>query len=235
MIKGSVKHRRHYFIKRMFQLKMILQFIVILIIGGVILGFVLYYFADNELETKLFHAHMRILNTKDILMPTIILTFISVFILVTLITSYTVLYLSHKIAGPLYKFEKVTEEIGNGNFKVNVKLRKKDELIPLQTAFENMIEKLEIKIIKFKNNFENMKNIEYRLNNAIQTSTLSETDKNTLTTKVNGLITEYKENIDAFTIKDSEPAISSDNFYCPVHDWIGKCPAFPEDQNKKES
>ncbi len=44
-------------------------------------------------------------------------------------------------------FEKITDEIGHGNLNVNVKLRKKDELLPLQTAFENMIENLNMDLM----------------------------------------------------------------------------------------
>ncbi len=203
MLNKSVKQRSRYFIQGAFQLKIILRFIVILILGGIILGVELYFLASNDLEIKLYQAHLRIINTMDILLPIIIITSISVFILLSIITVYTVLYLSHKIAGPLYKFEKITDEIGHGNLNVNVKLRKKDELLPLQTAFENMIENLKVKIMNFKNNLKAIKAIEKDLNNAIQTSALSKTDKNSLATTVKELITEYEENLNAFTIKDS--------------------------------
>ena len=201
MIKGSIGQRRWYFIKSTFNIKMLLLFIVILILGVIILGFELYIFSSSELDTRLFNAHTRIMNSWEILLPTIILTMISVFILVFVITLFMVIYLSHKIAGPLYKFEMIADEIGNGNFKVNVKLRKNDELIPLQTAFENMIENLQSKIMNFKNNFDKIKIIEKELNNAIQTSELSETDKNSLSTTVEEFITGYEENVNAFTTK----------------------------------
>ena len=233
MIKDSIGYRRRYFIKSAFQIKMILQFIFIMILAGLILGFELYIFTSNELDTKLFQAHMRIINTWDILLPTIILTMISVFILVFIITVYMVIYLSHKIAGPLYKFEIISNEIGKGNFKVNVKLRDKDELIPLQNAFENMLENLQGKITNFKRNYEKIKKTEKNLNNAIQTSTLSETDKNTLNTSVKELINEYEENVNAFTLKEITPDKPSGPYNCPVHKWIGKCPAIPEGQDSE--
>ena len=212
---------------------MLLLFVVFLILGVTILGLVLYVFSSSELDTRLFEAHSRIMNSWEILFPTIILTTISVFILVFLITLYLVIYLSHKIAGPLYKFEMIADEIGNGNFKVNVKLRKKDELIPLQTAFENMLDNLHSKIMDFKRNFEKTKNTEKKLINAIETSTFSETEKNKLSTTVNELITEFEENVNAFTLREITPEKSSGPYYCPVHKWIGKCPKFPEGQDSE--
>ncbi len=233
MIKGSIGQRRRYFIKSTFNIKMLLLFIVILILGVIILGFELYIFSSSELETRLFQAHTRIMNSWEILLPTIILAMISVFILVFVITLFMIIYLSHKIAGPLYKFEMIADEIGNGNFKVNVKLRKKDELIPLQTAFENMLDNLHGKIMDFKRNFEETKNIEKKLKNAIETSTFSETEKNKLSTAVNELITEFEENLNAFTLKDITLEKSSGPYYCPVHKWIGKCPEFPKGQDSE--
>ena len=233
MIKGSIGQRRWYFIKSTFNIKILLLFIVILILGVIILGFELYIFSSSELDTRLFQAHTRIMNSWEILLPTIILTMISVFILVFVITLFMVIYLSHKIAGPLYKFEMIADEIGNGNFKVNVKLRKKDELIPLQTAFENMLDNLHSKIMDFKRNFEKTKNTEIKLINAIETSTFSETEKNKLSTTVNELITEFEENLNAFTLKDITPEKSSGPYYCPVHKWIGKCPEFPKGQDSE--
>ncbi len=224
MLKGSVTHRRKYFIKSAFQVRMILQFIFILIFSGLILGFELYIFTSNELDTKLFQAHMRIINTWDILLPTIILTLVSVFILVSVITVYTVIYISHKIAGPLYKFEIIAAEIGKGNFKVHTKLRKKDELIPLQYAFEGMLKNLQGKIMNFKGNYEKIKKMEKKLKNAIQTSTLPETDKNTLATTVKDLIEEYERNVNAFTLKEYNNDKPSGPFNCPVHNEIGECP-----------
>ena len=233
MIKASIGQRRWYFIKSTFTIKMLLLFVVFLILGVTILGLVLYVFSSSELDTRLFEAHSRIMNSWEILLPTIILTTISVFILVLLITLYLVIYLSHKIAGPLYKFEIIADEIGNGNFNVNVKLRKKDELTPLQTAFENMRDNLHGKIMDFKRNFEKTKNTEEKLKNAIETSTFSETEKNKLSTTVSELITEYEENLNAFTLKEIAPKKSSGPYYCPVHKWIGKCPEFPEGKDSE--
>ncbi|MFC1552631.1 hypothetical protein ACFL6P_08735 [Candidatus Latescibacterota bacterium] len=98
MINKYVKHRGRVFIQKTFQLKIILRFLVILAFGGFVSGLVLYFFASNELETKLYQAHMNIINTLDILLPIIIITSFSVFLLLSLITIYTVLYLSHRIA-----------------------------------------------------------------------------------------------------------------------------------------
>ncbi|MFN3480951.1 MAG: HAMP domain-containing protein [Thermodesulfovibrionales bacterium] len=52
------------------------------------------------------------------------------------------LFLSHRIAGPLYRFEKSIEEIIKGNLSFRIKLRKKDEAKELAEAINRMIETL---------------------------------------------------------------------------------------------
>jgi nitrate/nitrite-specific signal transduction histidine kinase len=46
--------------------------------------------------------------------------------------------LSHRIAGPAYRIERVLREIAKGNFDVNIKLRKYDELVGIARAVNDM-------------------------------------------------------------------------------------------------
>ena len=228
MIKSLLGQRRWYFIKSTFDIKMLLLYIALLILGIIFMGFFIYVISSSELETRLSQSHTRIMNSREILLPTIIIAMISVFVLIFLTTLYLVLYLSHKITGPLYKFEIIANEIGNGNFKVNAKLRKKDKFKPLETAIQNMLDNLHGKIMNFKRNFEKTKKNEKKLKDAIETSSFSEVEKNELSTQLNEFIREFEEDLKAFTLKDITKEIPSGPYYCPVHKWIGKCPEFPE-------
>ncbi len=51
-------------------------------------------------------------------------------------------YLSHKVAGPLYRFVMCAREVANGNLKIQVNLRKGDELRELEESFNEMTERL---------------------------------------------------------------------------------------------
>ncbi len=62
-------------------------------------------------------------------------------LLIVVATIYVVLYLSHKIAGPLFKFEKVTQSIGDGDLTINPKLRKADELKSMSDSYEYLLKK----------------------------------------------------------------------------------------------
>ncbi|MFC1538717.1 HAMP domain-containing protein [Candidatus Latescibacterota bacterium] len=201
MLNKLIRKRGRVFIQKTFQLKIILRFIVILAFGGFLSGLVLYFFASNELETKLYQAHMNIINTLDILFPLIVITSLTVFLLLSIITIYTVLYLSHRIAGPLYKFERIAEEIESGNLNVKVHLRQKDELLPLKTAFEKMLDNLRDKIGNLKTSYKKIKVIDEKLHAVIRDSAIPETEKDSLASELKEFMAIYEKNIDAFTLE----------------------------------
>lgn len=60
------------------------------------------------------------------------------------------LILSHRIAGPLIRIERIIDEIGRGNFKSRLTLRKNDELKEIAEALNRMSELLGSKEISEK-------------------------------------------------------------------------------------
>ena len=61
------------------------------------------------------------------------------------------IYLSHKIAGPLYRFHSTLEQIGNGDVRVRIKLRKEDEAKILANKFNQTLEHLDFTFSRLKN------------------------------------------------------------------------------------
>ncbi|MBI4055832.1 MAG: methyl-accepting chemotaxis protein [Elusimicrobia bacterium] len=61
------------------------------------------------------------------------------------------LYVSHRIAGPIYRFEKSTRLVGEGDLTHRVSLRKGDELGGLEEEFNRMVASLQLKVQKDRN------------------------------------------------------------------------------------
>lgn len=61
------------------------------------------------------------------------------FILIVQIVLLTV-FVSHKLAGPIYRFEKVCHSLIDGDYTVQVKLRKGDEMQNLAHLLENTVQ-----------------------------------------------------------------------------------------------
>lgn len=60
------------------------------------------------------------------------------------------IFLSHKIAGPMYRIEKSAEAIRNGDLRVNFHTRKTDEIKETTSVLEDMVESLHKDIKRLK-------------------------------------------------------------------------------------
>ncbi|MFA5143647.1 MAG: methyl-accepting chemotaxis protein [Candidatus Omnitrophota bacterium] len=60
------------------------------------------------------------------------------------------IFLSHKIAGPMYRIERSAEAIRHGDLRVNFKIRKNDEMKDAAAALEEMVETLHSDVKRMK-------------------------------------------------------------------------------------
>ena len=63
---------------------------------------------------------------------------IGIFLIIVQIALLTIFF-SHKLAGPLYRFEKVCHSLIEGNYTEGVYLRKGDEMQNLAVLFNDML------------------------------------------------------------------------------------------------
>ncbi len=136
------KNRKTIFIKRGFQLRFIIWVIGLLIICCLCSAAVLYPLLSSELNSKLVSAHRDASSIKSQLMLAILIGNLLAIIVASLASVVVFLYITHKIAGPLYRFERICEEIGHGKFNVSTTPREKDQLKGLSAAFGEMLTKL---------------------------------------------------------------------------------------------
>jgi methyl-accepting chemotaxis protein len=61
------------------------------------------------------------------------------------ITFMLSIFLSHRIAGPLYKLKKSMSEVARGNMDVRISFRKNDHFMELQDTFNDMIQHLSVR------------------------------------------------------------------------------------------
>lgn len=130
--------RRIVVIDKKFQYNLIIKFLIVNCLVMLAFSGAMYLFLQSEVQSNLYSAHVTYTNMQDMLFPIIlILSFMSLFISSILISVY-VLYASHKIAGPLYRFNKTLEEIYKGNLKPFLATRDKDQLKDIAKTLELM-------------------------------------------------------------------------------------------------
>jgi len=136
--------RRNYFIKKDFQSKFILKFLGLVLGGTAVLGGMLFAYLHfrGAMTTAFVDSRLSIVTTADYVLPSLIGSAIISIILVSLATAVTVLFLSHRIAGPLFRMEKSIDEIEEGNLVITTKLRATDEIQKMAEGLNDMAESL---------------------------------------------------------------------------------------------
>ena len=138
--------RRHVFINKEYQFKFIAKFCFILLISGAISTGLVTLLSRGTLTTSFDHGRLTVTTTASAILPTVILTNIVTLAIVTLIAVLTVLYLSHKIAGPMFRFEKDMATVKEGDLTLRVFLRKQDQFTALSESFNDMTASLHDKV-----------------------------------------------------------------------------------------
>jgi len=73
------------------------------------------------------------------------------FILLMVFIAWGSVYISHKVAGPIYRFDKTLDEVKKGNLRVRIHLRKEDEGQSLAKTFNETLSGLDQTFSKIKN------------------------------------------------------------------------------------
>jgi methyl-accepting chemotaxis protein len=148
---SQIRRRKKYFIKPGFQSRLTAIFILIVIIVANIVGALVYGFSVEKLESNLVEEAKLPVDTKHLgqaLLPGVIIAeLISIFVV-----AFICIFVTHTIAGPVYRMEKVVRNVGEGDLTHFIKLRPKDELKDLADAMNEMTMGLRNKIIEFREN-----------------------------------------------------------------------------------
>ena len=131
--------RRNYFIDKKFQSNFILRFCLLVVATGALIMAILYAMAGKANTVSFVNSRVVVQNTADFLFPLLIQTFVISTMVVGLCTIIVTLIISHRIAGPLYRFKKVLKSLGEGDFSIPCKIRRKDALQDVAAAFNDMI------------------------------------------------------------------------------------------------
>lgn len=131
--------RRKYLIDRRLQAKYALLTILLLLVYTFLFAAILFIpqilglVASNTIDEQAKAARM-LLNLHQSVWPALGL--------VAVILSTTSIFVTHKIAGPVYRFRKVLSEVSAGNLEISIKLRKRDDLKDLAEDLNNVISEL---------------------------------------------------------------------------------------------
>lgn len=141
-IPGTYTRRRIYFIEKAFQAKFILKFCALVVFGGLLTIGLLYFLAMKSATVSFVNSRVVVRSTADFILPILIQTVAIVVVIVGFATVIVTLFVSHKIAGPLYRLKKVMQELEGGDFSQDFHIRHLDQLQDLAKTFNSAIKKI---------------------------------------------------------------------------------------------
>ncbi|NVM21436.1 MAG: methyl-accepting chemotaxis protein [Desulfobacterales bacterium] len=147
--KRKNKRRRHL-IDKDFQIKFALKFCIMLVIGAILSTGILFAFTSGTLTTSYEGAGIRIEKTSKGILPAILYTNAITVASISLAAIVVLIFISHKIVGPFYRFGKTLEEISNGNLSLRIRLREKDQFLGIAEKINQMNEQLNDRILGLK-------------------------------------------------------------------------------------
>lgn len=141
MAKGSVK-RRQYYINKKFQTGFILKFILVLVLGGVLSVVITLLTTNSTLTSSYDGARLVIEKTSFAILPSVVITSLITTSVVGIVAVVVTLLVSHRLAGPMYRFEKDIEEIGAGNLQKKIRIRDGDQFVEVAENLNRMVDNL---------------------------------------------------------------------------------------------
>jgi len=152
--------RRNYFIKKDLQGKYIFSFFIFMVAGSIIFTLILGLLSSDTMTIVYENYKLRIGKTPLMLMKEILSAqwiFIVAGGFMVVILS---MFLTHRFAGPIFRFEKSIEEMTKGNLNFRIYLRAKDE-------GKELAEKINILIDMLSSDLKEMRRLSEEVNNKL--------------------------------------------------------------------
>ena len=134
--------RRQYYINKDFQTRFIIKFVLILVAGGLLTVGLTFLNTQDTLTAVYANSKLTIQNTALAIMPSVGFTTIITTLALGLVVIVVTLLVSHKIAGPMFRFEKDITRIAQGDLKSRIRIRKGDQFQELAESLNYMIQSL---------------------------------------------------------------------------------------------
>jgi methyl-accepting chemotaxis protein len=119
--------RRKYFINRKFQLDFSLRFLLIIAAAAVAAMLLFCYNSRGTMTVGYTGSEVKLLQTNSYFLPSLVISTVVIVIFACLIGAFTLILLSHRLAGPLFRFRVTLDELKAGNLTRRFNLRDKDQ------------------------------------------------------------------------------------------------------------
>jgi len=124
----------NFYIKKRLQWRILLKIWGIILASLLVTGIIFYFYSDINVGKSYRLFHIKAESFLDFLIPVLLTGFFASLILGVVAS----LFFPHPIAGPLYRIERDLVDIGKGNLRKEIRIRKGDELKDLADSINIM-------------------------------------------------------------------------------------------------
>lgn len=116
--------RRKIMIRPAYQLRLAVTFFVSISVYSAILGLIMFYPLYQDMTLASTPEEQALISTVVLYLHR---SFWPGFLLVALLAALQAILSSHRLVGPMYRFEKMVQELVSGNYKLRIRIRKRDQ------------------------------------------------------------------------------------------------------------
>jgi len=135
--------RTNFYVKKKFQSDFFIKFAMLLILEAVLFSALFIYVSKGTLTAAYHGADFTIQRTAEYFFADFIVVILIVGAAVGFAGIFVFMYLSHRIGGALYRFERTLLEAKKGNLSQRIRLRKTDELMEVKNSLNSLLETLD--------------------------------------------------------------------------------------------
>ena len=119
--------RRKYFINRKFQIEFSLRFLLIIAAASIAVMLLFFYNSRGTMSVGYTGSEVKLLQTGAYFLPSLIVSTAVIVVFSCLTGAIALILLSHRLAGPLFRFQATLDELSAGNLTRRFNLRDKDQ------------------------------------------------------------------------------------------------------------
>lgn len=132
--------RRTIMVKPDYQLRLAVKVSISIILYSFILGFIIFYPLYQDMNAASTIEEQSAISSTVLYLHK---SFWPGFVLVALLAGLQAIWSSHRLVGPMYRFEKTVQELISGNYSVRIKIRKRDEFKEMEGLLNKLSATLE--------------------------------------------------------------------------------------------
>jgi len=166
-----VNNRKIYFIKKDFQSRFILRFVIIATIWAASTVLLFTYLAKKQLDALRYSSYVDIKTTGDLLLPITIGAHIVSLLIFVCLLAYTIHSLWEKLSLPLKKIKTNISLIAIGDLTQNIALDSGEEFQDMAADLEGMRIALRARFVRIKEQQQRLAAAVDELNRSIQAGT----------------------------------------------------------------